>query len=140
MLEKIAKGIEVSKDECVRSLAAHMSNFRSLLERFENDNKLFVKAPDETFKKICQNSITACQDKQTMVNEMTEQLIVRLDENNPDDKVTKDEAEKKRTDCATKLAAAKLEFIDNLAKYNTEKAEREKNQIENQENQVVRGS
>ena len=63
VLEKIALGIEVSKDECVRSLAAHMSNFRTLLERFENDNKLFAKAPDETFKKICQNSITACQDK-----------------------------------------------------------------------------
>ena len=140
VLEKISEGIEVSKDECVRSLAAHMSGFRSLLERFENDIKLFVKAPDETLKKICNNSITACQDKQTMVNEMTEQLIVRLDENNPDDKVTKDEAEKKRTDCATKLSAAKLEFIDNLAKYNTEKAKKEKDQIENQENQVVRGS
>ena len=85
-LEKISEGIEVSKDECVRSLAAHMSGFRSLLERFENDTKLFVKAPDETLKKICQNSITACQDKQTKVNEMTEQLIMRLDETNQDDK------------------------------------------------------
>ena len=50
VLEKISSGIEVTKEECVRSLAAHMSNFKALLERFESDNKLFAKAPDETFK------------------------------------------------------------------------------------------
>ena len=139
-LEKITEGIEVSKDECVRSLAAHMSGFKLVLERFENDTKPFIKAPDETLMKICQNSITACQDKQTKVNEMTEQLIMRLDETNQDDKVTKDEAEKKRTEIATKLDAAKTEFIDNLAKYKADKAKKEKDTIESQENQVVRGS
>ena len=131
VLEKISSGTEVTKEECVRSLAAH---------RFESDNKLFAKAPDETFKNICQNDVTACQDKQTMVNQMIEHLIDRLDENDAADKVTKTEAEKKRLDCATKLDAAKLVFADVLAKYNTDKADKEKEKIENQENQVIRGT
>ena len=108
VLEKISEGTVVTKDECVRSLAAHMSNFKALLERFESDNKLFAKAPDETFKNICQNNVIACQNKQTMVNQMIEHLIDRLDENVPEDNTTKTEAEKKRTDCATKLNAAKI--------------------------------
>ena len=50
VLEKISEGIVVTKEECVRSLAAHMSNFKALLERFESDNKLFAKTPDETYE------------------------------------------------------------------------------------------
>ena len=132
VLEKIASGTDVTKEECVRSLAAHMSNLKNLLERFESDNKLFAKTPDETFKNICQNDVTACQDMETMVNQMTEYLMDRLDEGVDADKVMKDEAEKKRLDCATKLNAAKVEFADILAKYNTDKAEKEKDRIENQ--------
>ena len=75
VLEKIAEGTEVSKEECVRSLQTHMSNFKTLSERFENDNKLFAAAPDETFKNICQNNMIACQDKQTKVNDVIVQWM-----------------------------------------------------------------
>ena len=52
-LEKIAQGQEVTKDECLRSLAAHMANLKSLMDRLEKDNELFAKTPTEGFKDIC---------------------------------------------------------------------------------------
>ena len=75
VLEKIAEGTEVTKDECTRSVAMHMSNFKTLLERFKSDNKHFATSQDEAFKNICQNDMTACQNKQTKVNEMIEHLL-----------------------------------------------------------------
>ena len=99
VLEKIAHGQEVSKDECLRSLAAHMANLKSLMDRLEKDNELFTKTPTEGFKDICENGVTACQDKQTKLNQITEHLIEKLDENDEDDKKKKEEAERKQTLC-----------------------------------------
>ena len=123
VLEKIAEGTEVSKEECVRSLQTHMSNFKMLLERFENDNKLFAAAPDETFKNICQNNVIACQDKQTKVNDLIVHLIDRLDDTVDAEKTLKTQSEQKRTECATKLDAAKFAFSETLTKFNKDKAD-----------------
>ena len=126
VLEKISECTVVTKEECVRSVATHMSNFKVLLERFENDNKLFATSQDETFKNIGQNNVLACQNKQTKVNEMIEHLIDRLDDNVPDDVNIKTESEKKRNDSTVRLDAAKLAFTELLTKYNKDKADKEK--------------
>ena len=47
ILERVAQGQEVTKDECLRSLAAHMANLKSLMDRLEKDNELFTKTPTE---------------------------------------------------------------------------------------------
>ena len=137
--EKISLGIEVTKEECARSLAAHMSNLKTLLERFENDNKLFAKAPDETLKAICQSSIVICQDKQSVIDEMTEKLVLKLDDDQENDTKVKIEAEEKKLEYAKRLFDAKLKFTNVLNKYNTDRVEEEKEQIENQEDQVKCG-
>ena len=41
VLEKVALGQEVTKEECLRSLAAHMANLKTLTERLESDNNAF---------------------------------------------------------------------------------------------------
>ena len=140
ILERIAQGQEVTKDECLRSLAAHMANLKSLMDRLEKDNELFTRTPTEGFKEICENGVIACQNKQTKLNQITEHLIEKLDENDAEDKRKKEEAEGKQTLCATRLDALKAKFADELAKYNTAKATADKDKIERQENQVVRGS
>ena len=126
VLEKIAAGEVVTKEECVRSVNTHVSNYKSLLERFESDNKLFGDTQDETFKSICQNNVIACQNKQNKLNEMVEHLIDRLDETVEADVNVKTEAEKKRNDGATRLAAAKLAFTEILATFNKNKEEKRK--------------
>ena len=129
VVEKISLGIEVTKEECTRTLDVHMSNFKALLERFENDNKLFAKAPDETFRAICQSNIVACQDKQTVVDQMTDHLVDRLDETQEDDKRVKIEAEQRKLECAERLIAAKLEFTNALIEYNKDRTVKEKERI-----------
>ena len=130
VLEKIAAGEVVSKEECQRSVNTHVSNYKSLLERFENDNKLFGDTQDETFKNICQNDVTACQNKQNKLNDMVEHLTARLDDTVAGDVTVKTEAEKKMNDGENRLAAAKVVFTENLAKFNKNKEDREKARLE----------
>lgn len=122
----------VTKEECVRSVTTHVSRFKVLLERFENDHQLFGVAQDETFKNICQNNVMACQNKQTRVNEMIEHFIDRLDDTIADDMTIKTGSERKRADSAVRLQATKLALTELLTKYDKSKAEKGKERkIEN---------
>ena len=138
VLYKIEEGTEVIKDEVKRSVCMHITNFKPLLDRFENDNKNFGTSQDEAFKSICENTMTACQNKQTKVNEIIEHLLERLHE--PDDVTLKTETEGKRDTGAQRLENIKKNLTDLIIKFNKDKAEKEKSVIEKQESQVVKGS
>ena len=52
VLERIAAGEDVTKDETRRSVSKHITDIKILVEKFKNDNKNFADCEEESLKKI----------------------------------------------------------------------------------------